>query len=208
MRRAQARCLALSLFVIAAIPIAPADPASAQVGSPRLWFTGWLGGFADVGGFSEATTDSFYRFDGAYAFGAGLHLATGRGGPVVGVDAAFSQPSYQKFERSVGTPLGSGDAKSASVLASVQLHGGGLLGFYLSAGGGLFAWDLDDPDYEEGWDLDPALQLGAGLEYTVALRFRIFADYGQWWVYHQKDDTVAKNTAIHNLVRVGARVGL
>ena len=35
----------------------------------------------------------------------------------------------------------------------------------------------------------------------------LFGEYGQWWVYHQKDDTVKKNTANHTLLRLGLRYG-
>ncbi len=206
-RHALRRSLA-TVLPMAMLSLLAAGPVTAQEATPRTWFTGWLGGFADIGGFSEEGPNAFYRFDGAFSFGAGVHRALGQSGPVVGVDVLLSKANYERFARSAGAPEGSGEARILSALASTRLEGGGLLGFYLSAGAGLFAWDLDDPDLEDGYDFDPALQLAAGLEYRLQARLRLFADYGQWWVFHEKDPTIVSNTANHNLVRVGVRLGL
>lgn len=184
-------------------------PVSAQpLIAPRIWFSGWAGRFTNLGGFSDGGSNVFYRFDDATAFGAGVHIAASSG-MVAGVDVLYAAPSYERFDRDTGAPQGDGDARAASALASVRLAGGGgILGLYLSAGAGVFAWDVDDPELDDGWDLDPALQVAAGLEYSVLPRTRLFAEYGRSWVYHQKDEAVSSNTANHTLLRLGVRVGL
>ena len=186
-RPAPVRRCAGALVTALAVLSAAAGSVAAQEERSRIWLSGWAGGFADIGGFSEETTNAFYRFDGAIAFGAGIHRASGQG-PIIGLDVAFSRPAYERFDRGGDlTPQFTGHAQVASGLVSVRLQGGGMLGFYLSAGAGLFAWDLDDPELDDGWDMDPALQLGVGLEYQLLRQLRLFADYGPWWVYHQKD---------------------
>jgi len=200
------RCAAALIAALAALSMA-AGTGAAQEGRSRIWLSGWAGGIVDIRGFSEEATNAFYRFDDTIGFGAGIHRAMG-GGPIIGIDVAFSRPSYERFDRNTAMPHSSGDARVAAGLASVRLQGGGgILGVYLSAGAGVVAWDLDDPELENGWDIDPALQLGGGVEYRAHARLRLFAEYGYWWIYHQKDETVVRNTATHNLVRAGARVG-
>lgn len=195
------------VVAIAVLLLAP-RPATAQPGAPRVWITGWAGRFTALGGFSDGELDSFFRFNDATAFGGGLHVAANPG-LVLGVDVLYARPSYERFNRDDASSQGVGDAKAGSALASLRLAaGGGLLGLYLSAGAGVFAWDLEDPELDEGWDLDLALQIAAGLEYAFHRRARLFAEYGQWWVYHQKDDEIQSNTANHNLIRLGARLGV
>jgi hypothetical protein len=191
----------------AAVLLLGATPVEAQPGAPRVWVSGWAGRFTSLGGFSDGDLDAFFRFDDATAFGAGAHFTVSPG-LVLGLDALYGTSSYQRFNRDDASAQGEGDAKVGSALASLRMAGGGgILGLYLSAGGGVFAWDLDDAELEEGWDLDLALQIAAGLEYAFHTRARLFAEYGQWWVYHQKDDEIQSNTPNHNLIRVGARLG-
>ena len=198
------------MIAVAALTIAAGNaPLAAQApAGPATWFSAWVGRFTDVGGFSDGDLAAFYRFDDANAFGGGIHRRMGPGA-VGGVDVLYGTTSYERFERDTGLLEGNGDAKLGSALASLRLAGGGgILGIYLSAGAGVFAWDLDDEELDDGWDLDFSFQIAAGLEYAVLPRARLFAEYGQWWVYHQKDAAVEKNTANHNLLRVGARLGL
>lgn len=190
----------------AVLVLAPA-PVEAQPGGPRVWVSGWAGRFTSLGGFSDGDLDAFFRFEDATAFGGGAHFIVSPG-LVLGLDVLYGTSSYERFNRDDASAQGDGDAKVGSALASLRMAGGGgILGLYLSAGGGVFAWDLDDAELEDGWDLDLALQIAAGLEYAFQRRARLFAEYGQWWVYHQKDDEIRSNKPTHNLIRVGARFG-
>ena len=194
-------------FAASAFALMP-DPVDAQLGAPRVWITGWAGRFTSIGGFSDGELDAFFRFDDATAFGGGVHVPVSPG-LLVGVDVLYASPTYERFSRDDASSQGQGDAKVASALASLRLAGGtGILGLYLSGGGGIFAWDLDDPELDDGWDMDLGLEVAAGVEYSVVRRARLFAEYAYWWVYHQKDDAVRSNTANHNLLRFGARFGI
>jgi opacity protein-like surface antigen len=205
------RILRASLFAVAFAATALAgatEPAAAQSGGSRVWVTGWAGRFTSIGGFSDQELDAFFRFDDAMAFGGGVHMPVSQG-VLVGIEVLYASPTYERFNRDSATAQGQGDAKVASALASLRLAGGsGVLGLYLTGGAGIFAWDVDDPDLDDGWDMDLAFEIGAGVEYAVIPRARLFGEYTYWWVYHQKDDAVRKNTANLNLLRVGARFGL
>jgi hypothetical protein len=186
--------------------LALAGPAATQeFRGPRTWFTGWAGSFSDREGFSDGEVNAFYRFDRAFAFGGGIHRVMR--GADIGIDALYARPSYERFDADTGASEGKGEARAASGLLSARIGGGGVLGIYFGAGAGVFAWDLTDPELEDGWDIDPALSVSVGLELAAAQRARVFAEYGQWWIYHQKDG-VAENTVSPNLLRVGGRLGL
>lgn len=198
---------ALPGLALAALALDP-TAVQAQRDGPRIWFSAWAGRFTQVGGFSEGDLDAFYRFEDATAFGGGVHVPVNPG-LVLGVDVLYARPEYDRVVRADATLEGSGDAKIGAAMASFRLAGGGgIVGLYLTGGAGVFAWDLDDPELDEGWDLDPALQIAAGLEYSVRPRTRLFGEYGQWWVYHQKDAAVTSNRPVHNLLRFGLRQGL
>jgi hypothetical protein len=50
--------------------------------------------------------------------------------------------------------------------------------------------------------------LGLGLDYRLHPRAGFFFEYGTFWAYHQKGDDVSRNTANHDMLRLGARLGL
>ena len=170
---------------------------------PRVWIAAWGATFTNMGGFSDGTT--FNSFDGTYALGASLHVSTGAG-ILLGIDALYTQPDYTQFDRETRDELARDQATVMGAVVSARLaSGGGPLGIYLGGGAGIFSWDL--PDLEEK-KVDPALTVGIGAEYALRARLGLFAQYDQWWVYHEKDEMVQSNTANHSLLRVGARLGL
>jgi len=199
------RHLACVLWLAGASALASA-PVAAQSRPPqpgeRLTFSASLGGFTDMGGFSQ--DDDFYAFDKTLVWGAGLHYGL-NGGMSIGLDGLIGKPDYKRFQRTQGTELGNGTADFLSVLASARLSGSpGPLGVFLAGGAGMFRWNLD----EIGANTDLALTVGIGAELEVAGRLSVFAEYGSWWVYHEKDDSVVKNTARHTLLRAGGRIGI
>jgi hypothetical protein len=169
---------------------------------PALWLSGWAGGFTRMGGFSDG--DEFFQFDGTLAFGGSVHLAM-RSGIMFGIDAVYAKPDYRRFNRDDATLLGSGSASTWGALGSVRLaSGGGAIGLVLGGGAGLFVWDVPDLGEKQ---LDPALALNVGVDFALRPNLLIFAQYDQWWVYHEKED-VQTNTANHQLLRGGVRFGL
>lgn len=194
-----ARLTALATLLLAVL----VESAVGQARSPRFWFTGWGGGYTDVGGFSDGPTD-FYQFDGSLGFGGAIHWDT-HAGIMLGVEGLWAQPSYTRYDRTTNTAIANGDATVWSALASVRLAGGGgPLGITLNGSGGIFAWDV--PDLGE-INYDPALAVGIGIDLALRRNLMIFGQYDQWWVYHEKED-VQTNTAHHNAVRIGARFGI
>jgi opacity protein-like surface antigen len=175
---------------------------------PRVFLSGSGGYFIDLGGFAAPPADSaFFTFDNAIAFGGGVHVAVSPG-VVVGLDAVYAKPDYQKRDRRTGDAESSGRASVASGLLSMRLNtaGGGRFNLYLTAGAGVFAYDVPEPVVSE-WDKDLAAMAGAGLEYRLIPRFAGYFEWTQFWAYHQKEGNV-RNTAKHNLLRLGARVGI
>jgi hypothetical protein len=186
----------------------PQGEARGQRYMPRFYLSGWGGGFTKFGGFAEGEDDAFFNLDDAFSYGGGLHMRLGQG-LIVGVDGAYASTEYQRHNRSTGDPVADGDASVATGLLSVRFaaSGGGPLGLYLTAGLGVFAYDIPDPALES-WEKDFAPYAGVGLDYRFAPHFGLFAEYGQFWAYHEKSGGITRNTATHNLLRLGGRVGI
>lgn len=191
----------LTVALVAAGPVHAQRPA---VGGPRFWVSAWAGGFTDLGGFSQE--DFFLQFDGTIAWGAGAHVAL-RSGMVIGVDGLFARPEYARFDRtSAGPELGRDRADVSAWLASVRFQGNpGPLGVFFTGAAGLVSWDV--PDFQSK-NTDPALSAGLGLELRMRLNFVLFAEYGSWWIYHEKTEDVVRNTVRGTVLRAGARFGL
>lgn len=187
-----------------------AGPVSAQrgpaaFGQPRLFISASAGRFTDFGGFSD-DQNTFFSFKDATAFSGSVHFRPGQGAQF-GVDVIWSRPAYERFDRDFPpTLVASGDATTVAALASARLAGGGgQLGLYLTGAAGAFFWNVEELG---GRATDPALMIGIGLDYALRGAAALFGEYGQWWVYHEKDETVKKNTANHTLIRFGLRYGL
>lgn len=182
-------------------------PAAAQrrggSGPPRTYVSMYAGRFVDIGGFSD-DKDSFFSFQDAMALGGGIHFRSGQTA-LLGVDLVYTRPEYTRFDRSTQDTLAVGDATVLATMASARLTGGAAgVGIYLTGAAGAFFWDVKELG---GRDTDPALTIGVGLDYALRSRVLLFVEYGQWWVYHQKDETVERNTASHTLLRAGLRFG-
>lgn len=174
---------------------------------PRVYLSAWGGGFTDIGGFTETDVDAYFAFQRTVAYGGSLHVLVGQG-LVLGIDGSWARPSYERRDRLAGTLLNEGEASVASGLLSVRLtgSGGGGLSPYLTGGAGVFAYEVPEPDLKE-WDMDFALSGGAGIDYRFLQRLGLFLEYGRVWAYHQKGDA-ERNTANHDLVRLGTRIGI
>ena len=111
-----------------------------------------------------------------------------------------------RFDREQVAVVNEDDASVLSALLSARLAagGGGRVGIFFGGGIGVFQWDV--PDLPEK-NRDFALNGLVGVEYTLLRRAPFFLEYGQWWVYHEKEE-VQTNTAKHTLLRVGIRTGL
>lgn len=200
--------LALALYATAASAQRQAPPPPS-----RVYISGWGGYFTSFGGFAhvdeDADLDAFFRFDAAPAAGGGLHFYLGEGF-TVGVDGVYATADYERLARGTPTIEQEGDAKMAAGLLSARLGAGGgaRLGFYLSGGLGVFAYDLDENSgLPDGWDTDFAFYAGAGVDYRLIRHFGLFVEYGQYWAYHQRAGNT-RNTAKHGLLRGGARFSL
>lgn len=192
--------LLTTLVAFDVLPAAAQRPAGS--GRAKVYVTAAAGRFVDMGGFSD-DQDTYFSYDDANAFGGGLHLRSG--GAVLGVDVLYSRPGYTRFDRSSLETLSTGQATVIATMASARLTGGaGGAGVFLAGGAGAFFWDVAELG---GRDTDPALTIGVGLDYALRGGIILFGEYGRWWVYHQKDETVQKNTASHTLIRAGLRFG-
>jgi hypothetical protein len=198
------RACLFSLLLFLAAVTAVSGQEEARPMPPRLWLNGWTGLFTNMGGFSDGQNE-FYQFDDdEVAFGGGIHFDT-RAGIVIGVEGLYTKPGYVLFDRQQVEPISEDDATVLSGLLSARFSaGGGPLGIYFGGGVGVFQWDV--PDLGEK-NRDLALNANVGVEYALFRRAPFFAEYGQWWVYHEKEE-VQTNTARHNLLRVGIRAGL
>jgi hypothetical protein len=192
------------LFLLLVTPPAVAQGGPGQ-GPPRIWLSGMAGLFTNMGGFSDGPND-FYQFDEReLAYGGALHVDT-RFGFMVGIEGLYARPGYVRYDRAQVAPINEDDAGVLAGMLSVRLSGGGggSLGIYFAGGIGVFQWDV--PDLGEK-NTDFALNGLVGVEYTRFRRTPLFLEYGQWWVYHEKED-VQTNTAKHTLLRAGIRLGL
>lgn len=198
------RLIPLTIFValVAAVP-ADAQRPGFTSGS-RLWVSAWAGGFTDLGGYSQEA--EFLQFDGAFAWGGGLHVDLGNG-MAVGVDGSLAEPEYTRFDRTdPGTELGRDKATVLTLLASARLQGTpGPLGVFLNGGAGIVSWDVPSLPSR---NTDLAFTIGIGLELKMQSKAALFAEYGSWWIYHEKDENVVKNTVRGTVLRAGARLGL
>jgi hypothetical protein len=203
MSRTLARTLLFAL-ALAGLPLAPAcAQRRAGFSMPRVWLSAWAGRFVDFGGFSD-DQNTFFQFDDATAFGGSVHVRPGQLAQL-GIDVVWSRPAYQRFDRETVEVMSSGEATTLAALASLRLAGGGgPLGLYLTGAAGAFIWNLEELG---GRETDPAATIGIGVDYALPANAMLFGEYGQWWVFHQKDDTVEKNTAKHTLFRFGLRYG-
>lgn len=203
MSRNLARTALLFVMLVAFDVLPAAAQRRAGFGPPRVYVTAAAGRFVDMGGFSD-DQDTFFAYEDANAFGGGLHVRSGTA--LLGVDVLYARPAYRRFDRSSLDVLSTGKANVIATMASARLTGGaGGAGIFLTGGAGAFFWDVKELG---GRDADLALTIGVGLDYTLRGGIILFGEYGQWWVYHQKDDTVRKNTASHTLIRAGLRFGL
>lgn len=191
----------LAVTCIASSPLAAQRRAAFD--PPRVWASAWAGYFTDFGGFSD-DQNTFFGFDKSLALGGSVHFQP-RQSAQFGVELLYARPAYRRFDRDSLSVVATGDASVTAALASLRMAGGaGGVGLYLSAAGGAFFWNVAELD---GRDADPALTLGIGLDYALRRNALLFGEYSQWWVYHQKDDAVQKNTANHTLLRGGIRFG-
>jgi opacity protein-like surface antigen len=209
---AAAAGLAITLIVANAAPGHAQDrPSGRQAGAamqPRVYFSAWAGHYTSIGGFVEPEPNDFFTFDRPFVYGGGLHVRVNQG-IVVGVDGAIADVDYERRERGQIDVLSSGSGRVATALLSARLNTGTGPGFnlYLTGGAGVQAYELPEPEFD-GWDRDLALMLGLGLDYRLHPRFGFFVEYGQFWAYHQKGDDLSRNTANHDVLRLGARFGL
>jgi hypothetical protein len=193
---------ALTLLALAGLAAAPLSAQRrAPAGPPRLTVSAYGGRFIDFGGFSD-DQDTFFNFEDATAFGGSLHYRPGQGAQY-GVDVLWTRPAYRRFDRTTRVVLASGNATAVAAMASARFSGGGgPLGLYLAGEAGAFFWNAAELD---GRQTDPALVLGVGLDYSLRGLATLFGEYSQWWVYHEKDESVVKNTANHTVIRFGLR---
>ncbi len=193
-------------LLVAALGLAGAGPVAAQRRAnfilPRVYLSGWAGRFTTFGGFSDAE-NTYFRFNDATAFGGGVHIRTGQTA-LLGVDVVYARPSYDRFDNSSPPQIIASDkARTLGTVVSARLMGGGgLAGVYVTGGAGGWFWDVPELN---GWQFDPALMAGVGLDYAVRRQLTLFGEYSQWWVFHEKSGSVVKNTANHTLFRFGLR---
>ncbi|MGD8279496.1 MAG: hypothetical protein PVH00_15765 [Gemmatimonadota bacterium] len=194
-------------LLVAALGCATAGPAAAQrranFALPRIYVSGWAGRFTTFGGFSD-DQDTYFRFDDATAFGGSLHVRAGQTA-LLGVDVVYASPNYDRFNNANPPDIIASDhGRTIGAVLSTRLSGsGGMAGVYVTGGAGGWFWDLPELD---GWQFDPTLMAGAGLDYALRRQFTLFGEYAQWWVYHEKSGDVVKNTANHTLIRFGLRL--
>jgi hypothetical protein len=207
----RAACVALAALALDSVAAHAQREPGEQEGRPpvrpRVFVTGAAAYFTSMGGFAVPDDSAFFTFDDGFAYAGALHFSVG-GDMVVGVDFAYSEPDYQRRDRRTGDVETEGSARTVAALLSARLGtgGGGRFGIYIAPGIGVFAYDVPD-DAADGWDRDIAIHIGAGLEYRLLPRLGTFAEFGQYWAYHQKEGD-ARNTAKHNLLRAGVRVGI
>ncbi len=198
------RCFTFALFLLLAFASAGRAQRPRFGRGPLVWASGWAGRLSGQGGFSNGPVD-FFSLRNAFAYGGSLHFVPGAG-VALGVDAVLSRPDYTRFDRTQRIELSSGQAKLLAFLGSLRLQGSpGPIGVFLTGGVGVARWDIPELG---GTNTDPALQIGAGLEYRYGRHIALFAQYDQWWIYHDKTEGVAKNKVSPTLLRFGARLGI
>jgi hypothetical protein len=200
------RTTATVAFLVAMTSATRVDAQQFRRGSgSRVQVSAWAGGLVNKnGGFSSDSTD-FVRFDRAPAFGGAVHFTIG-GGLAIGFDGLYARPGYTRFNRPQTADPTTGDARMAATMLTARLQGSpGGLGIYFTGGAGFVFWDV--PELPESYR-DNALTAGLGVEFPALPAASIFAEYDQWWVYHEKVGNVVKNRVSRTLLKLGLRLNL
>jgi len=204
------RTTAALLFLTAVSGTARVDAQQFRRGpASRVQLSAWAGGLVNRNsGFSSDSTD-FVRFDRALAFGGALHVSIG-GSLSLGFDGLYSRPGYTRFIRTDPSEPAieptTGDARMTATLLTARLQGSpGGLGIYFTGGAGFVFWNV--AELPESYR-DNALTAGLGVELPALPSVSVFAEYGQWWVYHEKVGNIVRNRVSRTLLKLGARLDL
>lgn len=138
--------------------------------------------------------------DNAFGLGAMLQRQLGPS-LMLGADVSYARPAYER--RQDGEDMFTGDAQLLTTMVTGRLAYGGAasLGFFLSGGAGVIAYNLEDVG---GWNADFALRGGTGVEYQFQPGRALFLEWGRLWGYHETVG-VSGGKATHSILRLGTR---
>jgi opacity protein-like surface antigen len=197
-----------SLLLVGIMAAAPATAFAQRPGvidPPKTWASVYGLMYTSISSLRDPDSASRWLFDdNAFGFGATLHRQMGQS-LMLGIDASYARPRYERRELESDVLLGEGTAAIATALATGRYGytGGGDIGFYLAGGVGTIAYNLEDLD---GWNTDLALQAGTGLEYRFAPNRAVALEWGRTWGYHEKESLGGGNQT-HSALKLSVRLG-
>jgi opacity protein-like surface antigen len=172
---------------------------------PRTWVSGYGLMYTNISALRDPDSESRWAFDdSAWGFGAQLHRQVGSG-LLLGVDASFARPAYERQELDGSAVIESGTATIATTMATGRFSYGGAseVGLYLTGGVGSVLYHLEDL---ASWNADLALQAGTGLEYRFHPRRALALEWGRTWGYHEKEG-LGGGTQQHSVLKLAFRLG-
>jgi opacity protein-like surface antigen len=198
-----------SIIMTALLLAATAASAEAQrpaaTGAPKNWASVYGLMYTGISSVQDPDSESRWVFDdNAWGLGARLHRDVAQG-LLLGVDASFARPAYERRSLDTGGVVASGTATVASAMANGRFAYGGAsqVGFYLTGGIGTIAYQLEDLD---GWNTDLALMAGSGLEYRFQRSAALALEWGRIWGYHEKEG-LGGGSQRHSMLKLALRLG-